>query len=593
MKRVVTAFFRDRAAVAIAALAFAVYVAGVTWGIPYASGPDRVHAWGNDDAGPLVALAEMHDTFVKKPAFRNVAYPWFHYFLMASVMAPYIAWLYVTGSFSRPSASYPFGLEDPIAAFWNLALLARLLSVLLSVAAVLGAYYGAKFLWGRRAGILAALFTAFMFPLAYYARLTNPDAPVIGWTALGLMMAALILRHGLTALRAAWFTAFVALAAATKDQSLGSFFLLVPVLLWICLRHPQPAGSAQPRMRWGPPVAGVLTFAVVYVCASGIPVDPGRYAEHANKILFAGTTRSLYLRHPATPAGALNQVGDLFGYLLDVMSWPLFLCAVAGIIIAARRDRRSLVLLLSSLGFFLMLIPVGMSRVHYLLAVALPLNYFAAYAIDRAMELRPVRIPAAAFAAFIVGVLALQTADLTWEMLHDSRYAAGTWLDAHTRAGDRVLHFGFASKLPRLKREVESIRIIYQREALDALMQKRPEYVLVIPQDITEDRKRVEWRQGPPSVITPTTAELVEQLANGSLDYRLVARFQEPRLLPWLDRPFLSYPTVNPPVHIFARADRAAGMPVLEPWHSAPHYPRFMRVVEVTVNNPRDSEVAR
>jgi hypothetical protein len=65
-----------------------------------------------------------------------------------------------------------------------------------------------------------------------------------------------------------------------------------------------------------------------------------------------------------------------------------------------------------------------------------------------------------------------------------------------------------------------------------------------------------------------------EDLVNGSLGYRLVARFQTPRLMPWLPRPFLSYSTVNPPVQIFARADLAAGMPALEPWRTAPHYPR-------------------
>ena len=44
----------------------------------------------------------------------------------------------------------------------------------------------------------------------------------------------------------------------------------------------------------------------------------------------------------------------------------------AGIILAIRRDRLSLLLVLSSVGFFIMLLPVRFSRVHYLLAVALP-----------------------------------------------------------------------------------------------------------------------------------------------------------------------------------------------------------------------------
>src|SRR5688500_17008107 len=103
MRSVVAAIRRERMAAALALVTLLVYLPGLTWGIPYASGPERVHSWGNDDAAPLAALAEMHDTFVIAPPNRNVAYPWFHYFLMACAMAPYLVWLYATGGFSHPS----------------------------------------------------------------------------------------------------------------------------------------------------------------------------------------------------------------------------------------------------------------------------------------------------------------------------------------------------------------------------------------------------------------------------------------------------------------------------------------------------------
>jgi 4-amino-4-deoxy-L-arabinose transferase-like glycosyltransferase len=435
------------------------------------------------------------------------------------------------------------------------------------------------------AGFVSAIFTLLLFPMAYYAKLSNPDMPVLGWTSLTLAMFALCLRQGITVKRGAWFAAFLALAAATKDQSLGSFVFLVPVLLWKHLRSGRPDHIRQWKSIWAAPLATGASFLVVYVIASGIPVDPVRYQQHAAKVLFAGTTRGLYLRHPATPSGLFAQVSDVAGYLVDVMSWPLLLVAAVGALLALWKDRLPLALLLSSAGFFLMLLTVGMSRVHYSLPIALPLTAFAGYAISQAIKAGGgVRLGGLTAAAGITGLLLLQTIDLTHDMLRDSRYEAGDWLDHYTRPGDRVMHFGFAAKMPRLRAEVGQIRINLQSEALPSILADRPEFVVIVPQDINENRHRIEWRRGLNSAIAPLNPELFAQLVDESLGYRLVAKFQTPRLLPWLNRPFLSYPTVNPPVQIFARADRTAGLAKLEAWYDAPHYPRFVRVTELTVN---------
>ena len=575
----------DKAALVLAALSLVVYLPGYTWGIPAATSPARIHAWGNDDGSPLAALAEMHDTFVAKPPFRNVAYPWFHYFLMGASCAPYLLAAKLTGAFTHPSATYPFGFTDPTSAFRHLSWIVRSWSVLLAVAAVLGAYYTGKHLWNRRAGFLAALFTMLLYPMAYYAKLTNPDMPVLGWTSLGLAVWALCLRQGLTVKRGVWMAAFIALAGATKDQSAGSFALLVPVLLWRHLRFGSPDRLRRWKSIWAAPVATAMSGLIVYAAASGIPVDPGRYWDHITKLSNVATTRGLYLRHPATAAGYSQQASDILGYLVDVMSWPLLLVAAAGIVLALRKDRPALLLLLSSAGFAGILLPTGICRVHYLLPVALPLTAFAGYALDRAFAGGSVRrYAAAAMAVAIAGLLLLETVDLTHDMLHDSRYAAGEWLDRQMRAGDRVMHFGFASKMPALRADAGQIRIIPQKEALPAICEQRPEFIAVIPQDINENRQRVEWRSGLNSVIAPLPPRIFEQLADESLGYRLVAKMQSPRLLPWLQRPFLSYSSVNPPVQIFERVDRAAGMPRLEPWLTAPYYPQFSRVKEITAD---------
>jgi hypothetical protein len=278
---------------------------------------------------------------------------------------------------------------------------------------------------------------------------------------------------------------------------------------------------------------------------------------------------------------------DQSGYLLDVMTWPLLLLVLAGMVIAIRKDRLSLALLLSPLAFFIMLLPVGLCRLHYLLPVALPLTAFAGFAVDRFLNAGGgVRWAALALSIGIGGLMFLRLFDLTHDMLNDSRYAATEWLDHQTRPGDRVMHFGFSSKMPHVRADVRQLRIIPMEEALSSIRNERPEYIVVVPQDINDKRQRVEWRQGLSSVIMPLYPSVFEQLVDESLGYRLVARFQTPRLLGWLDRPFISYPTVNPPVQIFARMDRAAGMAKLEPWREAPYYPRSFRVRDVSVEFP-------
>ncbi len=580
----------DRLPLILIVLTLAVYLPGFTWGIPHATGADRTHAWGNDDQVPLAPLAEMHNTFVVAKPDRNIAYPWFHYGLLAAAYSPYLVYLYFTGEITSPTGVYPFGLNDPVTAFRHLSWIGRLVSHALAIAVVLGMYYAGKHLWGRLAGFLAAVFTMLLFPMAYYAKLGNPDVPVLGWTCLGLAFCALIIREGLTSKRAAWLGAFMAIAAATKDQSAGSFILLAPPLLVMHLFSGRPDRTLlQYKNTWSPIVANLLSFAVVYAIASGIPVDPTRFAQHVSKTLMAGTTTKLYSisRHPATLAGYAHQAFDIFAYMIDVMGWPLLIMSFVGVALATVRDRKPLIILLASLGFFLILLPVRFTRVHYSLPIAVPFTLFAAYAACVGLQhrLKPIRAVTLIAIVCAVGGLLLNTLSLNHDMRHDARYAAADWLDQHTLPGDRLIYFGGGLQVPPLREDVGTIPIYYRDEARPALVEQRPEFVLVMPLDFNEDRQRVEWRRGPHSVRSDyLPPDVFDDLADGSLGYRLVAQFQSPPLFTWWDRPFLTYATVNPPIQIFVRDDRAGDAPRLDPWRTAPYNPRHIRIRERTVD---------
>jgi hypothetical protein len=142
-------------------------------------------------------------------------------------------------------------------------------------------------------------------------------------------------------------------------------------------------------------------------------------------------------------------------------------------------------------------------------------------------------------------------------MVKDSRYAAGEWMAANAVEGSRVEFFGPDQKLPPLPAGVASSRAAEYRGAIRApgadsaatiqivrrWRLQPPDFVLIIP-----DHSSLPG--SPRSASCPE--EVYQRLVDGSLGYREVASFETPRLFPWLPRPALDYPTVNPPIRIFA-----------------------------------------
>ena len=561
--------------VLLVALALVVFAPGLDWGIPHATGPERVHGWGNDDALPLSALSEMHATFVEPGEQRNVGYPWFYFALHAGVYAPTMGALWLAGDLERPSARFPFGLRDPVRAVWLLDFQSRLLHLLLAVVLILAIEDAARALAGRTAGLCAGLSALSAFPLAYYVRVGNPDLPALAFTALGLAVVARSLAEGLSARRGTWLGVWVALAATTKDQAGASFVLAVPALFAVHLAGQRRVLGR--RATWTPLLAAALGLLGTFLVASGALVDPDRLRAHLELLLRAAEGGELDLaRHAASAAGVRAQLGDLVGHLKDVMGPGLFGVALASVGLAVWQDRRLFVFVLASAGFFALLVPVGFSLIHYLLPVALPLYVVVGFGWARAAALlfgaRGERVAIAA-AVLLAAFASLRTLDLTHAMLTDSRYAAGEWLEAAMQPGDRLLYFGPPMRLPHLRADVATLAV--QQEADRVLVEReRPEFVYVTPDESAAGRRRVEWRRGGYAIFNWFVGpELWERLVDGRAGYRLVARFQSPRLLPWIDRPALSYPAVNPPIHLFVREDLAAGRPRLEPWAAPPHAP--------------------
>ncbi|HJU90502.1 MAG TPA: glycosyltransferase family 39 protein [Gemmatimonadaceae bacterium] len=545
----------------LALLAFVLYAPAFWWGAPHATAPDRAQAWGVDDEAPLGALGQVYSTLTRqRNEGQNLGYPLLSYFVIVGAQSPYLLYLKATGKLGAASPDYPFGLRDPVRALAVLTWIAHAVSVLYAVGVVVAAYVGAKDLWGERAARVTALIVLVSYPSFYYARTSNPDMAVLFFTAAALAVYARCLTRGITSTRAAWLGVFVGAALATKEPSFASFVALPFVLVLLHARQRKEQGE-RPGEAWKIPAicaaAAILTFGM----GSGAFLDPGRYVAHLEFVRqrsaeIAASGVSFQQGYPRTVAGSANLMGDIARRLADAMTVPGLLAAAAGLVYAALRERRALLFALPAATYLAILIGARSSQLRYVMPAAFTLAFFAARLFDMLMEREDIwRRLATAGAALVIGLGLLRGLDLTAAMLQDSRYAAARWVVANLQSGDRIDYFGPAQKLPPLPAAVSSEQALpyLGGPARQALGEPEAEQV----------RRR--WRENPPAAVLvipdyrastlpyggAMPPAIYDELNNGSLGFALDTLVQSRPLFPWVRRPALDYPTVNPPIRIY------------------------------------------
>ncbi len=561
-----------RTHIAVGLLALTLYFPASWWGLPYATAPDRVQSWGVDDEMPLRPLSEVHGMFVPQPD-RNLGYPLMHPLLVAAAYSPYLGYLWVSGQFAHPSGAYPYGLRDPVAILRNLTLIARLITLLMSAGIAVAAYDAGLALWDRRTGLLSAAFVATMFPMFYYSRTGNVEVPVLFFTAGALAAFARCLAFGFSVRRALWLGAFVGGALATKETAVASFLALPFVLLWF---H-RPGGPSAPRWFhrefWKAPLVAVASAIFVFGMGSSIFLDPQRYLDHVQFVrgrisALAGGEVAFVHTYPATWEGNFALVRAVGIRVVDCLTLPGVLLAAAGLVWVLWREPAKTLFFLPAVTYFgILIIGARGVQLRYVLPLAFSLAFFAARGVILALPLRRPWLAAgmALVAAGAMGLNFLRGADLTYAMLRDSRYDAAAWLAPRTASGARIEYFGPTQKLPPLERGAVAERAILYLGAIrkastgpDAVAEivagwaaRQPRFIISMPDHSSP--------VGFPDSATCPPA-IVDGLREGKLGYQLAARFETPPLLPWVRRPALDYPSVNPPIQIFERVgDPATG----------------------------------
>lgn len=543
-----------RAAATLALAAALVYLPLIGWGLPDATTAARVKTYAVDELLPLDALAEMHNTFVVSKPDRNYGYPWWHYFELAVVQAPYVAYLKLTGQISGSATAYPYGLSDPATALRVLTLVGRLLSVVMGAGVVVSAYFFSRILWDHRTGVLAACLTMLSYLQVYYSRVGNPDVALVFWSAIGLVAFAKILKDGLTTPRAVCLGIAAGLAMGAKDQGLVVFLPLGIALLFRRL-NAGPDG----RYHFKPLVYGLLAACGSYLVATGMLVDPKRHLLHVYYLFFAPSEVTwMPFYHPALPKtfdGILEMIRRTGAGLSATMSLPVLLASVGGAFVALRTAPRYLVLLLPIPTLFLILtLPTGTVGYRYFYPLTVMIDAFAAVALVW-IGIKYSRWAMVGLCAIVIGWRALVVADLSYAQLNETRLLAADWFRANAKSGDVVEYFGVEQYLPQLPTDVPTRRIAkreaWKRETghggyvLDYLKREGPRFIYVTP-DHSSQPGMEHSADCPP--------EVYRALLNGTAGYRLAAQFATPTLLPFgLTRPRLDYPSVSPPVRIFEK----------------------------------------
>jgi hypothetical protein len=294
-------------------------------------------------------------------------------------------------------------------------------------------------------------------------------------------------------------------------------------------------------------MAGAVASAALFLIADNILFNFSGFMEHVRFITGPGS--AAYRVYEPTLAGHLALLRTSVRLTAVSMGWPLFLGAVAGLLmaLAAPGQRRvALWLLAPAVSYYLGFINVVLYNYdRFMLPVCFVLAIFGGLALDRLLSFR--WGSAAAAVAFAYTLLYAATVDVL--MLHDSRYEAEQWMAGHIAPTDLVAISGLHEYLPRIDTyHLEEIATVPE------LRQEHPEYVVLNADYARAVPLNTEWGQ------------MIAGLQQHTLGYRRVAQFRHPAPWRWLPggHPdlvgsrqdtivFSTLRNINPTIEIFQR----------------------------------------
>jgi hypothetical protein len=439
----------------VLALAFALHLIGIGWGLPASDG------WDSDGIAPRDFLAGLVQTFVPGSFF---TYPPIHLSVLAIITSPV-----TVVALARAQSLAPYDVIHEIIKvpyMTVMAYVARLVTVVLSLGIVYAIAKLTEELRGPRAGWCAGAVCAVNAPFAYYAKTSNLDVPYLFWACFALLaLVRAVARHEPRRLRT--MAVCAGLALGTKDQAYAVFVGSVPAAcaLWLVLDPWARARSG--RILRELAVAGLAAGAVV-VAIDGVIFNPTGF--RARLAFLIGPASQDFVNYSNDWTGRAVVIRDSVVKFAWFYPWAFaafVVFGVASLFCAFRTEKEKfvagLVPAFGAMSFTFAFNCVARRTEHrFLLPQALLVAVYAGIAVERLVfAVRPPAVrrlsQAVVVVAFAVAIFGCANVDAN--LLLDPRYDAERWLEASVAPGDTIEVHGLNAYLPRLPSHARITRV--------------------------------------------------------------------------------------------------------------------------------------
>ena len=535
-------------------LAISLRLAGITWGLPASDG------WDDDGFAPRNFLTALALTYKPGSFF---TYPPLHAFFLGVLTLPGTV-LALMHAHSLTQADVISEITKPrYMTFF--AVVARLVSVAMSLGILVCVERMAALIAGRRAGLFAAMACALGVAFTYYGQVTNLDVPYLFWCMLSLLWCMrAVAQHEPARLRGA--ALFAAAAIATKDQAYAVFLLSVPafLLLWF-------SADSWPRQHVVPVMRTFLLWAaaaaLLLLLVDGAITNPGGFIKRL--AFLTGPANRDYANYLPNFAGRVGLAEDIGSYFAHGHAALASLLAALGLWLHMARWRSHRAQwaagLLPCLCIVSFTVCFNFVALRTDARFLLPQTILAAVYIGVAAE-KLVTAPYPFFnrtARVVLAIAAVfafyQCTSVSAAFLLDPRYEAEHWMASHIRPGDRIEIYGQNAYLPRFPADALVSRVGWTplnlrnplphvtelRQPFGAVESRNPRFIVVSVwwvQHFLDPSVSPQGNRNPSSVQRAQIRDLYavryfSQLQTGQLNYRLAKEFR-------------TTGTFWPPVHI-------------------------------------------
>lgn len=433
----------------VLAFAMAMRMAGPFWGMPSSDG------WDNDGIAPRDILVGIFQTY-KTGVF--YIYPPLQHWILAILTLP-VTLFTVARLPSYDEAVVVSAFVNAEKAMTAYAVIARLVSLFMSLATIVFLWDWARRAFGERAGLLAAAAVALNQTFTYYGQTSNLDGPALFWIAWTLRELSL----GKPRLRKAFLLG--ACAVATKDQAYAA--LILP-MLWVIVRR---TAKAEPSER-GSETRNLLLDAFVglafLLLVDGAITNPTGF--RARILMLRGPASQEHAFYSANIEGWIMIGSDLL--LLSERNYPYLLAPflALGLVRIPTGPKGTAFLralpFVSALSFFVFFNLAARRTEHrFLMPEGVFLGVYYGVGLDWLLartegpRRRIARYAVLVFLApgLFFGLRAVVTVPLA--LFDDPRYQAEALLERLVQPGDKVELYGRQVYLPRIPSRAKVMRL--------------------------------------------------------------------------------------------------------------------------------------